>query len=470
MTKLFTTLGLAAALAVPAMAQSYMPYAQVVNPAGEYNYFFDGLTITWGEVVKPVEGAGKPILKFNGTVQNDVLVTVDFTMGGNSSGGRALLGTRDDDMDDESGEVPEEQGTLVGINYSNLDVPWPTDVIVTIPEGMVQNLNGTPNQEQNFQFFIRAGFASDYAVVTPNPYEENNPTFSSTDLSRVTVAWEGATSVTYNSSLAPYLVAASGEVVDDPDNPTGGGGNEIPLVMGTNFNIEGGVIVFNLESVIKTPDTYNLIIPIGTFLFEGTGDNFSMWSQRINSFFQVAYKVTQVAGSDNPGQPDQPFEVPEVVALPGSGVVESLSSIALNWGGYMLSVNPALNGLISFTKDGEISNIPFTASVVDLDEFVIEFSQEITEPGTYILNLPEGYILVSNGTQQGSSEEVTLTYIIEGDDDGNGDDDGDGDTTGVGSITVEGAKIIYDLNGNRVNEKDAKKGIYIINGNKVLVK
>ena len=47
----------------------------------------------------------------------------------------------------------------------------------------------------------------------------------------------------------------------------------------------------------------------------------------------------------------------------------------------------------------------------------------------------------------------------------------DGETTGIASITVDGElqmESVYNLNGQKV--QNAKKGLYIVNGKKVVIK
>lgn len=58
-------------------------------------------------------------------------------------------------------------------------------------------------------------------------------------------------------------------------------------------------------------------------------------------------------------------------------------------------------------------------------------------------------------------KELTITKV-------GGDNEGEGDEeTSINEVTVENAKVIYDLTGRRVNEI-TESGIYIINGKKVI--
>ena len=76
----------------------------------------------------------------------------------------------------------------------------------------------------------------------------------------------------------------------------------------------------------------------------------------------------------------------------------------------------------------------------------------ISEAGTYMLIIPAGVFTNEDGTAYNEDTIVTWTATM----------------SGIENITVNGQKVIYDLGGRRVN--NASKGIYIINGQKVLVK
>ena len=67
--------------------------------------------------------------------------------------------------------------------------------------------------------------------------------------------------------------------------------------------------------------------------------------------------------------------------------------------------------------------------------------------------------------------EIIITRVggdNEGEGEGGNNNEGEGDEeTSINEVTVENAKVIYDLTGRRVNEI-TESGIYIINGKKVI--
>ncbi len=89
----------------------------------------------------------------------------------------------------------------------------------------------------------------------------------------------------------------------------------------------------------------------------------------------------------------------------------------------------------------------------DPDIFELTLDQTITANGVYTLYIPEGFF----ENEDGLNAETTITWTIEGNE------------VGISNITVNGnAATIFDLQGRRLNA--ASKGIFIINGKKVLVK
>ena len=92
---------------------------------------------------------------------------------------------------------------------------------------------------------------------------------------------------------------------------------------------------------------------------------------------------------------------------------------------------------------------------IEGNAIVINLGSEL-EPSTYYLSLREGAVMV-DGTP--NAEIDGYTFIVEKEETGSIDSIG----------AVNGVKDIYDLNGVKVNENKLEKGVYIINGKKVLI-
>ena len=91
---------------------------------------------------------------------------------------------------------------------------------------------------------------------------------------------------------------------------------------------------------------------------------------------------------------------------------------------------------------------------VHMMEAALKVVEPIITNGTYILEIPTGYFIDANNKD---IKGVTLKYIVK-------------NSTGIEEVETETGMtgIIYDLQGRKV--ENLSKGIYIVNGNKVLVK
>lgn len=113
---------------------------------------------------------------------------------------------------------------------------------------------------------------------------------------------------------------------------------------------------------------------------------------------------------------------------------------------------------LEYTRENQDAN-----GYVDMMEGAIRLLEPVTESGTYILEIPDGYFEADGKPIKG----ITLKYILEY------------DPTGIEDIAVEGKNgwVVYNINGIKVMETKEKqvlstlsKGLYIINGVKTIVK
>lgn len=172
--------------------------------------------------------------------------------------------------------------------------------------------------------------------------------------------------------------------------------------------------------------------------------------------------------------------VPASVQPEDGATVESLDKVTLTMDCdlvTLLAVGEDADAFITVTNKATGEEVDVVATVDDLDwdnwvnmnQVVIRFSEPITESGTYVLTIaPELFAddqwdpMFGSGT---ANAELTYEFTVKG-----------GDS--VSSINVEEGKVtVYTLNGVQVlkdADRDAlktlKKGIYIVNGEKVVVK
>ena len=102
-----------------------------------------------------------------------------------------------------------------------------------------------------------------------------------------------------------------------------------------------------------------------------------------------------------------------------------------------------------------------------MEQSALKTSEPILGNGTYILEIPTGYFIDRNGN---SVEGITLKYTVKND---------SGLPAGIEDIIADDATnwTVYNITGVKVLDTDnaedlnnLHKGIYIINGKKVLVK
>ncbi len=140
--------------------------------------------------------------------------------------------------------------------------------------------------------------------------------------------------------------------------------------------------------------------------------------------------------------------------------VTSLSQVTVSWDRKISCSGNYINGVtitndeneeVAYSIGSEVSNDLYS----DAGSCTIVFNREITTPGTYKVTIPEGYFTVEPDND--NLEEIILTYNIPG---------SDGIKSAINDAT--GEDKYYNLNGQRVTTPS--KGIYILNGNKVVVK
>ena len=95
-------------------------------------------------------------------------------------------------------------------------------------------------------------------------------------------------------------------------------------------------------------------------------------------------------------------------------------------------------------------NVTAQVNAEDDTQLVITINDKL-ENGIYTLTIEKGAVVTADGQE---SEAIKLVYSVS--------------ATGIEVIESESNAVIYDLNGRKVN--NAAKGIYIVNGKKVLIK
>ena len=196
-----------------------------------------------------------------------------------------------------------------------------------------------------------------------------------------------------------------------------------------NINITAGDIILN-------PDVMGMSLPVPTKYGVRTIAKYNLMG---NAPAATIQKITPANGS----------------------TVEKLSYILFRFSYFpSASEDEALQPRLHAEGSEELIAVEYTTLKEDGSGHVhmMEAALKVTEPiianGTYILEIPTGYFIDANNKD---IEGVTLKYIVK-------------NSTGIEEVETETGMtgIIYDLQGRKV--ENLSKGIYIVNGKKVLVK
>ena len=161
--------------------------------------------------------------------------------------------------------------------------------------------------------------------------------------------------------------------------------------------------------------------------------------------------------------------VPTEVTPADGSTVKSIATVELTVDSKYGVGELNTNNVITVKKDGaEASNISAAidyATGDDMNKMMITFTPEITEDGTYTVVIPEETFYDLDGNL--FNPELTYTFIVD-------------KSTNIGGVEVEDANAVvevYSVDGCLVSKgkkadvmKKLVKGIYIINGLKVVIR
>lgn len=161
--------------------------------------------------------------------------------------------------------------------------------------------------------------------------------------------------------------------------------------------------------------------------------------------------------------------VPTEVTPADGSTVKSIATVELTVDSKYGVGELNTNNVITVKKDGaEASNISASidyATGDDMNKMMITFTPEITEDGTYTVVIPEETFYDLDGNL--FNPELTYTFIVD-------------KSTNIGGLEVEDANAVvevYSVDGCLVSKgkkadvmKKLVKGIYIINGQKVVIR
>lgn len=309
-------------------------------------------------------------------------------------------------------------------------------------DGITLNLNTILFEAGNYTLIIPEG----YFTINGNPSVEKIETYTisapfSVEADPESGAVLSLKVITLTPSCSVKIAEGTPTLV-----PEGGSAVEIESVT-TNAEGDGFAteVTITLKEEVTALGKYTLTIPANYFQLSTNGYN----EQDIEFEYEVVDKLPDIT---------EDWEI-----TPAPGKVAELSKIDIVFKNF--SEVGLGSGRPSLTIDGG-EPIVLEDAIPDFDiwnKITLDLGKTYTEPGTYVVSFPAGYF---EDDQWNPVPAFSLTYVIE-------------KTSGISGIEADenGGYVVYNMTGVRVLETSDKdnlnqlaKGLYIINGVKVVVK
>ena len=228
------------------------------------------------------------------------------------------------------------------------------------------------------------------------------------------------------------------------------------------------VIDINMETPVTTPGTYKLIVPQDAVCAMNEGDggarkaakggselpggdelDYNLLGAFVQEFTVEGGSLEGVAVKTDVENNSTVSKIDKVNITFESATGEDVVVEVMGWDTDAQWVGPSIRYASEVSVNGNVATVaPYSGGR--------HKHYGIIDAGTYSVTFPEGFFSV-NGQDWPS---FTLTYTV------------DGTATGINGVEANGAaaaKQVYTLTGIKVNGK-AQKGIFIVNGKKVVLK
>lgn len=330
----------------------------------------------------------------------------------------------------------------------------PDTYTIVVPAGVIAEVDaeGNPTGAYNDEFEVTYIVTGEVAPVTYDftPVEVD-PADGSTvsQLYSFTLMFNEAPQVNYEVANPVTVYNEDGDAIS-----TG-------TIFGSRMQPNAVTVTCSDGESITANGTYTIIINQGAFGNELWLNSGAM-TGACNPELQYTFTVVE------------PDLAPTAIVPDNNTTIEKLDSIILT---YNFAVNMSWYGNVTVkdAEGNEVASVDGEAcELVPESEDAnwwdpcytvkIKFTKPIETKGTYTVTLPEGFLMLGEAGEF-QNKETIFTYEVTG---GNG----------INSIAAEDGNVtVYTLNGVKVldnqpaNElKNLKKGIYIVNGKKVVIK
>ena len=400
-------------------ADASLSFKSVTPAENSYSTSLDKIEFTYGEKVYTTSTATAAVYKGEEKVADAILTTNEDETGLGLvvTAQFVEIGTQTPKEINEFGAyVLKVDSQSIANEYFNEETPW-TDGL----QG-----HGTCNPDFTVAFNIDPAILA-VESVDPAPYVEGGEYSKEIPAEiKITLSGEGAK---VNSALVTY-----------------GMNTRVPA----ETKVEGKVITVTVPEAALAENNIGVSVAAvnenGTPISYGT-DGVILLTYQMPKNILVPTEVTPADGS----------------------TVKSIATVELTVDSKYGVGELNTNNVITVKKDGaEASNISAAidyATGDDMNKMMITFTPEITEDGTYTVVIPEETFYDLDGNL--FNPELTYTFIVD-------------KSTNIGGVEVEDANAVvevYSVDGCLVSKgkkadvmKKLVKGIYIINGQKVVIR
>ena len=400
-------------------ADASLQFKSVTPAENSYSTSLDKIEFTYGEKVYTTSTATAAVYKGEEKVADAILTTNEDETGLGLvvTAQFVEIGTQTPKEINEFGAyVLKVDSQSIANEFFNEETPW-TDGL----QG-----HGTCNPDFTVAFNIDPVIIT-VESVDPAPYVEGGEYSKEIPAEiKITLSNEGAT---VNSALVTY-----------------GMNTRVPA----EAKVEGKVITVTVPEAALAENNIGVSVA-------AVNENGTPISYGTDGVILLAYQM-----------PKNILVPTEVTPADGS-TVKSIATVELTVDSKYGVGELNTNNVITVKKDGaEASNISAAidyATGDDMNKMMITFTPEITEDGTYTVVIPEETFYDLDGNL--FNPELTYTFIVD-------------NSTNIGGVEVEDANAVvevYSVDGCLVSKgkkadvmKKLVKGIYIINGQKVVIR
>lgn len=400
-------------------ADASLNFKSVTPAENSYSTSLDKIEFTYGEYVSTTSTAKAAVYKGEEKVADAILTTNEDETGLGLvvTAQFVEIGTQTPKEINEFGAyVLKVDSQSIANEFFNEETPW--------TDGMQGH--GTCNPDFTVAFNIDPAILA-VESVDPAPYVEGGEYSKEIPAEiNITLSGEGAK---VNSALVTY-----------------GMNTRVPA----EAKVEGKVITVTVPEAALAENNIGVSVA-------AVNENGTPISYGTDGVILLAYQM-----------PKNILVPTEVTPADGS-TVKSIATVELTVDSKYGVGELNTNNVITVKKDGvEASNISAAidyATGDDMNKMMITFTPEITEDGTYTVVIPEETFYDLDGNL--FNPELTYTFIVD-------------NSTNIGGVEVEDANAVvevYSVDGCLVSKgkkadvmKKLVKGIYIINGQKVVIR